>query len=1601
MTIIFETDGVQLSGNDASIPNAANSTSVTFSKIYNNPVVIVYSATTNGGQDIDTRVANLTGSGCDLFTHEPDRQGHNDEFLYYAVAEEGVHETPEGHRIEAGVHQTDSSHEDGESFNGNSVSFVNDWASTPVLFSTPNTHNNEDWATVGVENVGSTGFDIAQQRGGSGSTVNDVSVEELGWIAIENVGAGTLDGKSFEVGTTTGTSASWSSFSSQPDVIVDSQTRNGTSSGWMRGNGQGGSGSHGWYFESSGSSQTSGYFAIEADSVVNGIDAVSDRSGTFEFRSPNENYSTGGYDSLDGSNNPKGSGGTFSGVRETVGSVYETPEVKPTSVGELTGTAATTLTSSASVAQATGTEISGTVATMQNAVVNTENTITTTESGLGGTTASVDAILDGALTFTRTATGNGSTVSVGEVETASTIAEGSTVNTNALSGSTVEYGSANTFGGATTATVGGGIQNSSTETVTSPTYTTTSGGTVTDAQSTSQTASGYTTTTPSASPTELHSGRKVIAEVYPERNKEDFRGEWNGIVEYHEFDYLRGVRSYGEYYSQRVRGTLFAPESGTYYFWIAGDNNVSFWLDGSRVLDLNSWTGYNEWDKYPDDQKSSGITLEAGKEYYFEAYMYERGGGDRLQVGWRKPSDGDGSLPVGMVPADHLEPVGVKLREATVDSSSLGGRIEEAMSNPSLAGGGTSVVGVSTPSSGFGQPSTGTPQTATDGFSEVAYSESDVKESRSSLRAISSVANSDVTPTTPTVDSSTTSGGVEYALINPEYASVYSNALSGSTNPSIDPSPTGVTTQIEAATSVVTSTSLTLEAGSKSVGVSGGVTATSSVVSSSPGISETTGLSSATYAPSKVRSSQAETSTVSSAVVEDVSVSAKISSVETSVNDSSTVTQANSLDGVGTVTTSQSADAIVNTAVGITSYGNGQVNTLGFSSPAVSSTQTIEASSLIDVIGVPSSAEFDTDTSIATTETSGGLVQSANAQGLQINPEAASGAVVVSDGMLALPKRAFNSSAETFGVGFKSSFLVTPLNSGFSEAEPVVESVSVNTESFVGSVDARVLSGRRTNFSVKTVEAVGNTELTAGQAGSSNTTPSVANVGTDSTALSNVTTALGVSNSSSPKTSVVGGGSVSETLASVFGSSNTSALSGGVVSADSLTFSGNSKTETTAQKYRVEVETDSLTASCDTSSVGGYVELSSSKTVNSQEVAETFSVGSKPVSNAFAKLSSGISSVKGYSSIALASLNTSISDGVSETFSVGNTQTSQTISVEARTKLTVSSSISQSETQTLQASVLTESDGGGVGEISSTTVGDSKTTSHSQSPPTPASAYPGEGGGKTVATDGGSIVAEAGTTESSGLSESSGGGITTAVTPESPSVGVTAATSKNTQTVSAASNFGADATTATVSISSTDSILSSPRVPFGSEASVTAKAETSSLVSLGKYIDPLTGSKAEVESVGVSAIVFPASIFTVTGGDGLTESVSVSGVDSPAFTQTDGQGFTSAITWTLKSPATSASSGAGETQTISSVSFKGEAYTKSSGGYPVTLLSEILEGEGPTIDTPGLIPRVTTDTNIERYSRRVSVARSRTSTSFGKQTSVVIDDVTTDFNHYE
>ncbi len=108
-------------------------------------------------------------------------------------------------------------------------------------------------------------------------------------------------------------------------------------------------------------------------------------------------------------------------------------------------------------------------------------------------------------------------------------------------------------------------------------------------------------------------------------------------------------------YSRRLSGYLKPATSGSYTFWVAGDDDCRLYLGSngspaskSLIATVNGWTDFQAWDSQTS-QKSATITLQAGKVYWLEAQQVEGGGGDHLSVAWQGPGISRQAIPSSVI----------------------------------------------------------------------------------------------------------------------------------------------------------------------------------------------------------------------------------------------------------------------------------------------------------------------------------------------------------------------------------------------------------------------------------------------------------------------------------------------------------------------------------------------------------------------------------------------------------------------------------------------------------------------------------------------------------------------------------------------------------------------------------------------------------------------------------------------------------------------------------------------------------------------------------------------------------------------------------------
>lgn len=99
----------------------------------------------------------------------------------------------------------------------------------------------------------------------------------------------------------------------------------------------------------------------------------------------------------------------------------------------------------------------------------------------------------------------------------------------------------------------------------------------------------------------------------------------------------------GDNYGTRIYGYLRPTVTGSYTFWITGDDNAELFLSKDQnpankasIAKVPGWSNPGQLTKFPE-QKSVTKNLTAGQYYFIEALHKESSGGDHVAVYWQGP----------------------------------------------------------------------------------------------------------------------------------------------------------------------------------------------------------------------------------------------------------------------------------------------------------------------------------------------------------------------------------------------------------------------------------------------------------------------------------------------------------------------------------------------------------------------------------------------------------------------------------------------------------------------------------------------------------------------------------------------------------------------------------------------------------------------------------------------------------------------------------------------------------------------------------------------------------------------------------------------------
>lgn len=164
---------------------------VTFQNTYVDPVVVTFVQTRNGSDTIDSRVTNVTSTGCRIFVQEPTHGEHSSETVSYIVVEKGewyVSEFAAASRaihIKAGTVSTKKYTYEGIGLTDyETVTFASSFTGTPAVVHKLMTRNTSTFASTAMSNLTTSGFRIGIETLDAGTTFSQN--ETIGWIAIEH-----------------------------------------------------------------------------------------------------------------------------------------------------------------------------------------------------------------------------------------------------------------------------------------------------------------------------------------------------------------------------------------------------------------------------------------------------------------------------------------------------------------------------------------------------------------------------------------------------------------------------------------------------------------------------------------------------------------------------------------------------------------------------------------------------------------------------------------------------------------------------------------------------------------------------------------------------------------------------------------------------------------------------------------------------------------------------------------------------------------------------------------------------------------------------------------------------------------------------------------------------------------------------------------------------------------------------------------------------------------------------------------------------------------------------------------------------------------------
>jgi len=150
-----------------------------------------------------------------------------------------------------------------------------------------------------------------------------------------------------------------------------------------------------------------------------------------------------------------------------------------------------------------------------------------------------------------------------------------------------------------------------------------------------------------------------------------------------EINSIEGPTNVSDDYGTRIRGYIVPTTTGSYTFYIAGDDNSQLFLstdntpaNKTKIAEIVTWSNSREWTR-ETTQTSAPKALIAGQFYYFEVLHKEGGGGDNVAVGWTGPGINTVSIIGGANISSYIQEEEVDTQSPTAPSGLMASNLTQ------------------------------------------------------------------------------------------------------------------------------------------------------------------------------------------------------------------------------------------------------------------------------------------------------------------------------------------------------------------------------------------------------------------------------------------------------------------------------------------------------------------------------------------------------------------------------------------------------------------------------------------------------------------------------------------------------------------------------------------------------------------------------------------------------------------------------------------------------------------------------------------------------------------------------------------------------------